>query len=76
MSDKKPVQGPSTQSASDETTSVSERIESLRKKAEEGGELGHEHLEDVAGGVNVQPGDDFHTDGLQHTDGVTHTDSP
>ena len=66
MSDKKNVQGPDA----GEAASVSQRIDSLRKKASEG-ELGDELLEEVAGG---------HTDGVTHTDGahtdgVTHTDS-
>ena len=69
MADKKNVQGPNEMTATpdvNERASVSERIDSLRKKASDG-ELGDEVLEDVAGG---------HTDSVTHTDGTTHTDGP
>lgn len=74
MSDKDKIPGPieAAAGARDEA-SVSERIDSLREKAENG-ELGDEFLEEVSGGTLP-----CHTDGITHTDGahsdgVTHTD--
>jgi len=62
-----------TPPTSTEAETAAERIDSLRRKAEDG-ELGQDLLEDVSGGTFNQPS--IHTDGVAHTDGVTHTDSP
>jgi hypothetical protein len=51
---------------------VSQKIDSLRKKAEDGA-LSDDLLEDVAGGAAHTDGV-IHTDGT-HSDGVIHTDS-
>lgn len=62
MSEKNPTD---TRPDASEAASVSQRIDSLREKAE--GELGDELLEDVAGG---------HTDSTVTHTSTTHTNSP
>jgi len=71
MSDKSNIPGKNEVAIDpQEAASVSERIDSLRKKAEQG-EIGDEFLEGVAGGCHTDGV--THTDGA-HTDGTTHTD--
>jgi hypothetical protein len=52
---------------------VSQKIDTLRKKAEDGA-LSDDLLEDVAGGAAAHTDGVIHTDGA-HSDGVIHTDS-